>query len=161
WKPIIQGMAVGFLTTLLFTLPPLLSISKIRPALIFRRNMEEVDTRKWNGQLARFLAIGLIGAGIWFIAIWMTGSFRVGSNFAAGLLVSLLVLAGIAKSTLVTMKRGMTALSRHLSPVVRQGIANLYRPGTHVTAILVALGVGVMFTLTVQLLQGSLLDQLR
>src|SRR5215475_6074627 len=45
WKPIIQGMAIGLLTTLLFTLPPLLSISQIRPALIFRRNMEEVDTR--------------------------------------------------------------------------------------------------------------------
>src|SRR6185436_1259125 len=48
-----------------------------------------------------------------------------------------------------------------MSPVFRQGVANLYRPGAHVTAILVALGVGVMFTLTVQLLQTSLLDQLR
>src|ERR1051326_5448954 len=55
----------------------------------------------------------------------------------------------------------MASWSSCLSPVLRQGIANLYRRGTHVTAILVAVGVGVMFTLTVQLLQPSLLDELR
>ena len=36
-----QGIAVGMLTTLLFTLPPLLAIRKIRPALILRRDMPE------------------------------------------------------------------------------------------------------------------------
>src|ERR1051326_4320239 len=55
----------------------------------------------------------------------------------------------------------MASWSSCLSPVLRQGIANLYRRGTHVIAILVAFGVGVMFMLTVQLLQDSLLDQLR
>ncbi len=161
WKPIVQGMAVGLLTTLLFTLPPLLSISKVRPALIFRRNMEEVESHKRGGWAARVISIGLIGVGIWLIAVWMSGSFRVGSYFAGGLLASLLVLAGIAKAILFAIRRAMITLSARVSPVVRQGVANLYRPGTHVTAILVALGVGVMFTLTVQLLQDSLLDQLR
>jgi putative ABC transport system permease protein len=161
WKPIIQGMSVGLLTTLLFTLPPLLSIARVRPALIFRRNMEELETRKRDGQMARVASIALIALGIWFIAVWMSGSIRVGSYFAAGLMISLLVLAAIVKAILLGMKRGMVSVSARLSPIVRQGIANLYRPGTHVTAILVALGVGVMFTLTVQLLQGSLLDQLR
>jgi putative ABC transport system permease protein len=161
WKPIAQGMTIGLLTTLLFTLPPLLSISKIRPALIFRRNMEEVESRKRDGRLASFASIVLIGVGIWLIAVWMSGSMRVGSYFAGGLLISLLVLAGIAKAILLGMKRAMASVSSHVSPVVRQGVANLYRPGTHVSAILVALGVGVMFTLTVQLLQGSLLDELR
>src|SRR5215471_4530526 len=36
-----QGIAVGILTTLLFTLPPLLAIRKIRPALILRRDMPD------------------------------------------------------------------------------------------------------------------------
>ena len=38
----VQGLAVGLLTTLLFTVPPLLSIREIRPALILRRDMAEV-----------------------------------------------------------------------------------------------------------------------
>ena len=35
----LQGLAVGLLTVLLFTVPPLLGIRDIRPALIFRREM--------------------------------------------------------------------------------------------------------------------------
>ena len=35
----LQGLAVGLLTVLLFTVPPLLGIRHIRPALIFRREM--------------------------------------------------------------------------------------------------------------------------
>ncbi len=36
-----QGIAIGILTTLLFTLPPLLAIRKIRPAMILRRDMPD------------------------------------------------------------------------------------------------------------------------
>ena len=36
-----QGIAIGVLTTLLFTLPPLLAIRKVRPAMILRRGMPE------------------------------------------------------------------------------------------------------------------------
>src|SRR5207248_3248590 len=39
--PALQGIAIACLVTLLFTLPPLLSIRDIRPAEIFRRDMGE------------------------------------------------------------------------------------------------------------------------
>src|SRR6266542_1208457 len=38
--PAAQGLAVACLITLLFTLPPLLSIRTIRPAQVFRRDVE-------------------------------------------------------------------------------------------------------------------------
>ena len=47
-----------------------------------------------------------------------------------------------------------------MHPTLRQGIANLYRPGNQAQAVLVSLGIGVMFTLTVFLIQRGLLDQL-
>ena len=37
----VQGLLVELLTTLLFTLPPLLNIRKVKPALILRRDMAE------------------------------------------------------------------------------------------------------------------------
>ena len=39
--PALQGIAIACLVTLLFTLPPLLGIRDIRPALIFRRDVEQ------------------------------------------------------------------------------------------------------------------------
>ena len=39
-------------------------------------------------------------------------------------------------------------------------MANLYRQGNQAQAILVALGLGVMFTLTVYLVQDSLVSQI-
>ena len=44
WDPTtaIQGLAIGILTTLLFTLPTLLGIRRIKPGVIFRREMVEV-----------------------------------------------------------------------------------------------------------------------
>ena len=60
--------------------------------------------------------------------------------------------------------RSLRWLSRHLprraGPVVRQGIANLYRPGNHAGAAVMALGVGVMFTVTVWIVQRGLLQDI-
>ena len=43
---------------------------------------------------------------------------------------------------------------------MRHGIANLYRPGAHAQSVLVALGVGVMFTLTVYLVQHGMIAEM-
>src|SRR5258708_16619360 len=45
-------------------------------------------------------------------------------------------------------------------PLVRHGLANLYRPGNRAEAVLVAFSIGVMFTLTVYLLQSSVIGQI-
>jgi len=165
WKPAVQGVSAGLLTTLLFTIPPLLSIAQIRPALIFRRNMQERDFGAQRGRngavMGQAAAIVAIALGMSAIAVWMSGSLRTGAYFATGLIGTIAVLALIAKGVTSVLKFGMARFSSNLSPLVRQGVANLYRPGTHITAILVALGVGVMFTMTVQLLQTSLLNELR
>jgi len=42
----------------------------------------------------------------------------------------------------------------------RHGMANLYRPGNHAQAALVAMGIGVMFTLTVYLIQNGVLAEM-
>jgi putative ABC transport system permease protein len=52
-------------------------------------------------------------------------------------------------------------IGTRLPGTLRHGIANLYRPGNQAQAAVVALGVGVMFTLTVFLVQGALVDQIR
>src|ERR1700693_6373304 len=52
-------------------------------------------------------------------------------------------------------------VSRRKMPAsIRHGIANLYRPGTHAQSVLVALGIGVMFTMTVYLIQRGVIAQM-
>lgn len=160
WQPIVavQALAIGVLTTLLFTLPTLLGVRDVRPALVFRRDMaaQPGGAKRRTGVRVGILII----AGIVAVAAWLSESLEVGAWFAGGLLVSLLALTLVARLLLRFLKTVPRLLSRKLSPSWRHGIANLHRPGVHADIVLVALGVGVMFTLTVYLLQASVVNQL-
>ena len=170
WDPstAIQGLAVGILTTLLFTLPPLLGIRRIRPGVIFRREMAEVRP-SWKQRLrdarASLAASGAILCGICVIAGWLQigtlrESVRTGAFFVVALIVSLLVLSGIAWLLLRSVRAFVRRWPRRLPSPIRHGVANLYRPGNHAQAALVALGIGVMFTLTVFLVQRGMMAEM-
>ena len=159
----VQGITVGMLTTLLFTLPPLLAIRKIRPAMILRRDMPEARMT-WPRRLAEArgaLAVGaLILLGLGAIAGWLAASVQVGSYFAGGLAVALVILALVAAGILRGIRWMVKKAPWRIPTLARQGFANLYRQGNQAQAILVALGLGVMFTLTVYLVQHSLVSEI-
>jgi putative ABC transport system permease protein len=158
-----QGIAIALLTTLLFTLPPLLSIKRIRPGLIFRREMaaEGSAAKQWLLRARESLvAAVLILAGIGSVAAWLSSSLQMGIYFVLGLTGSLLLLAGVAWALMRGLKMLSKGAGRTLRPSIRHGIANLYRPGNHAQSALVALGIGVMFTLTVYLVQRGLVTEL-
>ena len=160
-----QGIGIALLATLLFTVPPLLGIRKIRPNLILRREMAEIKPG-WRARLlearASIVAAAAIVLGISGIAMsFATGTrndiWKTGAYFGGALVVSLTVLAGIAW----LMLRGLRMASRRQLPTsIRHGIANLYRPGNHAQSVLVALGIGVMFTLTVYLVERGVIAQM-
>lgn len=164
WSPAfaLEGLGVGLLVTLLFTLPPLLSIRQVRPALIFRREMAEVRPpvrERIRRQLPAALCGLLILAGLGGVAAWLAESLRMGVTFIGGLLASLLLLAAVAWALLRFLRIFVTRRAFALPIAWRQGLANLYRPGNHAAAVLVSLGIGVMFTLTIYLIQKSLLGE--
>lgn len=159
----VEGVAVGLLTTLLFTLPPLLAVRKIRPAMILRRDMAEVRGTLTSRlkQSSVSLALGaVIVSGLGLIAGWLAQSARVGGYFAAGLVASLILLALIASGFLRGIRSVVKNAPFRVPTLARQGFANLYRQGNQAQAILVALGLGVMFTLTVYLVQRSLVAEI-
>jgi putative ABC transport system permease protein len=158
-----QGLLVGVLTVLLFTIPPLLGIRYIRPALIFRREMaapRQSLSQWWKRAAASVVSGVLILAFVGALAAWLSDSARTGRYFAFAIAAALASLAAVAWLLL----RGLRLLSRNLprgvGPIVRQGIANLYRPGNHAGAAVMALGVGVMFTVTIWIVQRGLLQDI-
>jgi putative ABC transport system permease protein len=160
-----QGIGIAILASLLFTLPPLIGIRHIRPSLILRREMEETKPG-WRTRLAQARAsiaagavilVGFAGIAMSFATgtprdIWKTGEY-----FAGALVISFAALSAVAWLLLRLLK---LASRGKLPASVRHGIANLYRPGAHAQSVLVALGVGVMFTLTIYLVQHGMIAEM-
>jgi putative ABC transport system permease protein len=166
-RTVLTGLGVGVLTTLLFTLPPLLDIRGVRPVLILRRAVEESDDpfvsaifRKLRKNGAQIGAAVLILAGLAAIAATLSDSAMVGGVFSLGLVTVLAVLLGASALVLAGLKwfLGRTRLS--LPSAVRHGLANLYRPGNPSAALLAALGLGVMQIMTVYFVQQAVVREL-
>jgi len=162
----LQGLVAGLLTTLLFTLPPLLSIRRVHPGLVLRREMPE-SKPGWRERLrnsrSSWLVAGLILCGLGGIAAWLSDGtardgVRLGAYFIGSIVVSLLALSVVAWALLRSLQGFLrSAAGARLPANLRHGMANLYRPGNQARAVLVALGLGVMFSLTIYLVQHSML----
>ena len=166
WQPwpALQATGVGVITVLMFSLPTLLGIKRVAPALIFRREMasrfERTGTERRRELLRQLGSASVVLGGVGIVAVWLSDSARLGGWFAGGLTVSLAALALTAGALLRMLKAVPGRLPVRLPVTLRHGIANLHRPGMHSEVILVALGIGVTFTLTVYLLQTTVLSQL-
>jgi putative ABC transport system permease protein len=164
---VVTGLAVGILTTLLFTLPPLLDIRGVRPILILRRAVEDNDDpfiagiwRKITKNLAQIGAAVLILAGLAAIATTLSDSVVVGQLFSLGLVGVLGVLLAASAAVLAGLRFFLSKTRLHLPSAVRHGLANLYRPGNPSAALLAALGMGVMQIMTVYLVQQAVVTEL-
>ncbi len=163
WRAAAQGVACGLLTTLLFTVPPLLRIRRIRPNVILRRDMPEALEpwrKRWRQSRESAVWALAILSGLGALAAWLGGSPRVGAYFAGGLAASLLALSAVSWVLLRAVKLLLRRVGLRLPSSMRQGLANLYRPGNQAQSVLVALGVGVMFTLSIYLVQKSLIAEI-
>jgi putative ABC transport system permease protein len=164
---IFTGLATGILTTLLFTLPPLLDIRAVRPILILRRAVENNDDpfvtaiwRKITKNLAQIGSALLILAGLAAIATTLSDSVVVGKVFSLGLVAVLVVLLAASAAVLAGLRFFLSKTRLHLPSAVRHGLANLYRPGNPSAALLAALGMGVMQIMTVYLVQQAVVREL-
>ena len=166
-RAIFAGLGAGILTTLLFTLPPLLDIRNVRPILILRRAVEENDDpfvsalwKKITKNVAQIVATLLILAGLAVIATTLSDSPFVGGVFTGGLVAVLVVLLAASAAVLAGLKFFLNRTRLHLPSALRHGLANLYRPGNPSAALLAALGMGVMQIMTVYLVQRAVVAEL-
>jgi putative ABC transport system permease protein len=167
WRTVVTGLSAGVLTTLLFTLPPLLDIRGVRPILILRRAVEDSDDpfvsaiwKKITKNWAQIIAGALIIGGLAIIATTLSDSATVGKVFSVGLVLVLLVLLGASAAVLGGLKWFLNRTRLALPSAVRHGLANLYRPGNPSAALLAALGMGVMQIMTVYLVQQAVVTDL-
>ena len=166
-QAILTGLGAGVLITLLFTLPPLLDIRRVRPILILRRAVEDSDdpflhaaAKKLSRNIAQILATALILLGLAVIATTLSDSAQVGKWFSIGLFGVLLILLGASALLLALLKLFLNTTRLHLPSSLRHGLANLYRPGNPSAALLAALGLGIMQIMTVYLVQRDAVQEM-
>jgi putative ABC transport system permease protein len=168
WRSVLAGLGTGLLTTLLFCLPPLLDVRAIRPVLVLRRLVEQGSAsspgafieRWWARRLQVGISI-LVVIALGGIAWALTDSAMVGTVFGLSLAAVLAVLLALSAATLLLLRILLNRTRLSLPSSLRQGLANLYRPGNQSAAVLAALGTGVMLILAVYLMQATLLREIR
>ncbi|HEX4319957.1 MAG TPA: FtsX-like permease family protein [Acidobacteriaceae bacterium] len=168
WRSSLAGLATGLLTTLLFCLPPLLDVRKVRPILVLRKMVEEAEERgfvaflrRWGQRKLQIVAAIVILVALTAIAAALSDSAQVGVWFGVCLAAILLVLLLLSAGFLRLLRWLLKLVRLRLPQFLRQGLANLYRPGNQSSAVLAALGTGVMLILAVYLMQSQVLREIQ
>jgi putative ABC transport system permease protein len=151
-----EGFVAGVLIPLLLSAAPLLSIRRMRPNVLLRRNLETDDfSRRQN-----LLFLGFAVAGVAGVSAVASGAKPSVAGIMIVGLVAGLIAFGLAALAFRSVIPKLLALSRRfVSAPVRYGLLNLSRPGNPLSSIVVALGLGVSFVYMAYLMEGSLLDQ--
>lgn len=154
-RALLSGVGVGVWIALAFALLPLLATRRVSPLEAIRRRVEPGRPLRdaWTAAAALVLAASVVA-----LVMLEAGGARVGGAFAAGIAVTLLALWTVAW---IVTKLARRAAKASLPYPVRQGIANLHRPGNQTRVVVLALGFGVFLLATLYLTQGNLLRPLQ
>jgi putative ABC transport system permease protein len=155
-EAVLTGLAVGGWIALIFALRPLLALRNVSPLQTLRRDTDAAILRmRWTDSprllvnlalVSSVVAIALLRARTAEQALWMSAATGVA-------ILALTISAGL-------LSWGARRALRSGWPyVVRQGVANLYRPGNQTRAVTLALGFGAFLVSTLYLVQNNVLRQ--
>jgi putative ABC transport system permease protein len=150
WRVALQGVTIGVLISLLFSIVPLLEVRLVKPSLLLRD-----ETKAQQRDAARIAAMIFVSAALVAVAAWQASSLRVGVVVCVGfaVLAAVLIVAGRL------LVRLIAPLASAPSFPLRHAVLHLSRPGNQTRVILLAVGLGAFFIVGVRSLQASLLDE--
>jgi putative ABC transport system permease protein len=157
-RAITMGVLLGLWIALAFALRPLIALRRVSPLQALRRNEDPSPLRRrwrdWPGLLVNLL-VALSVVGLSATRAEDTEEIIAFSLAVAGALLAL------AASAWLLAAGARRLLRRGWPYVIRQGVANLYRPGNQTRSVILSLGFGAFLVTTLYLVQHNLLAQFR
>ena len=147
---VLQGLGIGLLVSLLFSLVPLLDVRHVKPSLLLR---DEARPRRVD--VTQITVTVLVVAGLVGLTVWQAGSWRIGAVVAGGFAATAIVLH-LAGTLLI---RALKPLAKAKSFALRHAVLQLSRPGSQMRIVLLAVGLGSFFIIGVRSLQENLIAQ--
>lgn len=156
-RAILTGLGIGVWVAVVFALLPILGVRRISPLEAIRRDAAPKPVRRILSDWPRLVTLLALIASVVLIAVGRAGTVRRGVAMSAGVGAALVLLAIAAAFVSRATRR---VLKEHWPFVVRQGLANLYRPANQTRAVMLALGFGAFLMSTLYLVQRNLLARL-
>ena len=151
---VLTGLAVGGWIALIFALRPLLALRNVSPLQTLRRDTDaEVLRMRWT-DAPRIIVNAAMVLSVVGIALSRAQTTRQAFGMSAATGLAILALAASAALLSWAARKGLRTRWPY---VVRQGVANLYRPGNQTRAVTLALGFGAFLVSTLFLVQNNLL----
>ena len=150
------GLLIGLWVAMVFALRPLIALRSVSPLQAIRRDTDDAALGiHWRDLPRMLVTLALIGSVV-LLSIDRVGEVEAGLGIAAALAAVLLVLFLSATALSTVAKK---TLRSGWPYVVRQGVANLYRPANQTRAVVISLGFGAFLVTTLYQVRTSLLAQ--
>jgi putative ABC transport system permease protein len=146
-----QGIGIGVLVSLLFSIVPLLHVRFVKPSLLLR-DEPAGERRDWT----RLAALIFVSAALVALTTWQASSLEVGLVVCGGFLLLAVMLQEAGRQLI----RALGPLESSRSFPLRHAVLHLSRPGNQTRVILLAVGLGTFFIVGVRSLQASLLEEI-
>lgn len=151
-QPLIMGVVLGLVMSVLFALLPLLRTWYVSPLEVLRVSSGASKESKY----ARVVAIAVIILFLYGFSFWLLKDWLFALAFIGGVLITFGVLAGIA---IITMKVVKNYFPKGARFSTRQSLLNLFRPNNQTVVLLVAIGLGTFLISTLYFTKDILLDK--
>lgn len=146
WNTVFEGLLLGTVIVLLFSFLPLQIIKDLKPAFIFRK---EID--KASKGFTHYGAITLIGLFFTGLVIWQLEDVKIGLYFILGLF-GLIALTGTGTHFLLVLMR-----KRSPRPLaIRQAFRGLFRPNNATRSIIITLSASLAVIFSIYLVDRNL-----
>ncbi len=149
-QPILMGIFLGVLMSVLFALLPLLNTWYVSPLQVLR--VDEGNLNK--SRKSKILTYAAVLLFVFLFSFWILKNALYALAFVLGILITFSILAGIAILFMKAIKKyfptswGFTA---------RQSLLNLYRPNNQTMVLILAIGLGTFLISTLYFTKDILL----